>query len=112
MERGDLSRRISVPSSFVAPSPWMRPNSPSSISASSDPTTAKLSPYLNEKEVAHLSGKAATPFMRLTFPVSTLLSNSVVAVEVRRAVTAQESAPIVFDVVVSAASSGPIGSSR
>ena len=64
--------------------------------------------YLNEKEVVHLTGNASTPFMRLTFPVSTLLSNSVVAMEVRRAVTAQESAPIVFDVVVSAASSGPI----
>ena len=64
--------------------------------------------YLNEREIAHLSGKAADPFTRLTFPISKVPSNSVLAVEVRRAATAEETAPIVFDAVVASASSGPI----
>ena len=63
--------------------------------------------YLNEREVVHLSGNASIPFTRLTFPIAKISSNSVLAVEVRRAATA-ETAPIVFDAVVAAVSSGPI----
>ena len=59
--------------------------------------------YLNEREIGRISGTES--FTRFSLPISVVSSSSLLAVEIRRAESADETAPIVFDARVTTVSS-------
>ena len=70
--------------------------------------TCKIIAYLNEKEVAHLSGPAFNDQLEHITLFICILSFPVLAVEIHRSSKATESVPIVSNTIVSSASSGCI----